>query len=70
MLGDCDNFELPSGELPVFHANHRGTDALMMEFVRVLLSDGTYLECPVNVMLDNSDSMALQCQRPGAGEDK
>lgn len=58
-LGDCAGFAVPQRRLPVLELRHFGADALLVDWVRVVLDDRTYVECSDGGWVDNGQSMAL-----------
>ncbi len=45
-LQACLGFPLPGGDVPSFTVFHEGVDAWAVEWIRFLLDDSTWVECP------------------------
>lgn len=60
-LGACTGFPMPEGRLPILKLRHVGSDGWQGDWIRFLLDDGTYLECPLNVWLDDDQVYNVDC---------
>ncbi len=59
-LQACLGFPAPGGAVPSFTVLHFGEDAWGAEWIRILLDDSTWLECP-GFAIDDEESFSSEC---------
>ena len=64
IIGECNGFELPGRELPLLKIFHRGSDGWIVDFIRIILDDRTYIQCDLGGELvdDTSDLSVANCR--------
>ena len=57
-------YEVPEYRLPVLDLQHFHDDGIAIDWIRIILEDGTWLQCDVNRALDNAASCQTTCEKP------
>ena len=63
-LQECFMFPVPLKIIPYLKVYHHGPDAWTPEWIRIILDDDTFINCPDGQELDNSESHNDQCDKP------
>jgi hypothetical protein len=63
-LQGCFNFEVPNDKIITFLVTHRGIDAWLGKWFRILFGDGNFVQCDITegYWLDNEDELRLTCE--------
>jgi hypothetical protein len=61
-LQGCFNFEVTDDTITTLLVSHRGEDAWLGEWFRILFDDGRWVQCDIPDWLDNEDELNLMCK--------
>jgi len=61
-IGECDGADIGDGAA-IMIVTHDGIDAWLGEWIRVILDDGIYIQCPIEAdgWLDDFQTITLKC---------
>lgn len=60
-LQDCLEFPIPGGQVALLRVIHSGLDAWTPEWIRVINSNGSFVQCNDGFEIDNSEVHDLTC---------
>ena len=61
-LGECDGLVIEDGDTVTVRLIHFGVDAWLGAYIRLLLDNGIYYQCPITNWLDDTDFVILECK--------
>ena len=61
-LAECEGFDIPDDGTVSVRLIHFGGDAWLGAYIRLLLDNGIYYQCPISSWLDDNDFANLECK--------